>query len=108
MNLKIHDNKLIILRKSRIQLIPLEHILFFERFGQKTYISLQECEFTIRNTLKQLEEILPSNFKRVHRSFIVNTNHILELKILNENTYEAFFPGDKHALVSKEIVNYIF
>ncbi|BBW97505.1 hypothetical protein GsuE55_23380 [Geobacillus subterraneus] len=49
MNLKIHDNKLIILRKSRIQLIPLEHILFFERFGQKTYIYLKECEFTIRN-----------------------------------------------------------
>jgi DNA-binding LytR/AlgR family response regulator len=63
--------------ETRMVRIELDDILFIE--GLKNYVSIQT--FTQRiitlQTMKQLEEILPSNrFVRVHKSYIVALNKI--------------------------------
>lgn len=45
-------------------------------------------------SLKKLEERLPDNFKRVHRSVIVNTDYILE--------FRKYFRG-KYILIRDEL-----
>lgn len=108
MNIKLKSDKFIIFKRSGIQLIPLDEIYYFERFNQKTYIKTHNEEIDIRNSLKELESLLPNQFKRTHRSFIINIKHLNELKILNDNTYEAFLPGDNQALVNREMIKFVF
>ena len=43
----------------------------------------------VRKTMKELEERLPSDtFMRVHRSYIVNIEHVEELRPLDHGTYQ--------------------
>lgn len=104
MEVKVNDSKLIILLRSQIYLIPLNEILFIEHFDRKIYINLEGIEYQFHYSLKKLEDILPKNFKRTHRSFIVNKNLINKLRMVNDSTYEAFFTSEKQALVSKEFI----
>lgn len=109
MKIYINQDKLVIYKRSEIKLIRLNDISYFERINQKTHIfdGVSENEIMIRNSLKELEEILPEGFKRSHRSFIINVNKIIELKMMSNTTYEAFFPNDRQALVSKELIKFI-
>ena len=42
--------------------------------------TLDGKKFTTNLSLKKLEERLPSNFKRIHRGIIVNSDHIKEFR----------------------------
>jgi len=64
--------------------------LFFESKGyllfqadscySKIYLSEKKCKSST-HTLKKWEELLPEHeFIRIHRSFIININHIDEIK----------------------------
>lgn len=57
--------------------IEFNRILWVEAFGDYVKINTAEKVFTTYNTMKMVEEKLPSNlFTRVHRSFIVNVSKI--------------------------------
>lgn len=56
--------------------IPYSQILYFEARNGRIYIRLQNKEYGIYGTIKTLEEKLPENFKRCHKSFIVNVSQI--------------------------------
>ncbi|MFW5434120.1 LytTR family transcriptional regulator DNA-binding domain-containing protein [Paenibacillus apiarius] len=104
---RINNGKLIIKKKRNIEFIDLSKVLFIERFNNKTYIQVADKNEIVTNVpLKDLEVVLPPNFKRSHRSFIINKEYLEGLKLLNEKTYEANFPNDKQALVLKEHVEY--
>lgn len=107
MEIKIKKDKLVIVKRSSIQFIFLDDILCIERFNQQTIISSHNEEIMIRTTLKELDDILPPFFRRVHRSFIINVDKILEIKRLNDNTFEAVLDGDIQAPISKGIISYI-
>ncbi|MEL3985919.1 LytTR family transcriptional regulator DNA-binding domain-containing protein [Bacillus velezensis] len=104
--IQLKDNKLIIRKKGEIRFVNLEKILFFERFNHKTYLQLSnDKELILNSSLKELEGILPNNFKRTHRSFVINIEQLESLNFFNEKTYEALFPNNKHALVLKEFIS---
>lgn len=104
--IEVRNGKLIIKRRGHIDIVTLSKILFIERFDNKTYIQLVDSEpVTISDSLKDLASNLPSNFKKTHRSFIINVNFICSLKAFNDKTYEAMFPNEKYALVLKEHVD---
>ncbi|WP_100331287.1 LytTR family DNA-binding domain-containing protein [Bacillus xiapuensis] len=107
MKVKIKEDRLVIIKRSGVQFIFINEIMCIERFNQKTIISSVNEEIIIRTSLKELEYLLPSFLKRVHRSFIINVDKILEIKRINENTFEALLPGDNQALITKGIINYI-
>ena len=69
-------------KRAFIKLV-IKDILFIE--SDKNYLKIQtEKEvFIIRNTLKDISENLPNYFVQVHRSFIVNINHIDKIHTLN-------------------------
>ncbi|MBW7475500.1 LytTR family transcriptional regulator [Paenibacillus oenotherae] len=103
MSISIKGNILIVKRKDKIVFVPIERIYFIERQNQKTYIH-QENEVTdSRLLLKELFVILPPNFKRLHKSFIVNFKRIQELVPVNDHIFEARYKGGKVALVSKKL-----
>lgn len=54
--------------------IPYSHILYFEARNRRIYVRIQNKEYGIYGALDSLEEELPEQFKRCHRSYIVNTS----------------------------------
>ena len=69
--------------------MKINDILYIE--GLKEYVTYitRQRKFVVLESLHRLEEILPSNFIRVHKSYIINTDHIIALngnQIELENT----------------------
>ncbi len=69
-------------KDSYIKLV-IKDILFIE--ADKNYVRIQTeyTNFVIRITLKNIVNKLPDYFVRIHRSFIVNINHINKIQMLN-------------------------
>lgn len=72
-------------RREEHMRIPYSSIYYFEARDKKLYVRLHSQEFGFAGTIEQLEEQLPVNFCRTHRSFIVNTDKIDQVR-LTENT----------------------
>lgn len=56
--------------------IPFSSILYFESSNKKIKIRTAAQEFETYLTLDKVESIMPDNFTRVHKGFIVNTDII--------------------------------
>ena len=63
---------------NRSQIVPLEHIVWIEADDYCVKIHDQKGKaYTLRNSLKSLEEKLPSDyFQRIHRRSIVNLKFV--------------------------------
>jgi two-component system, LytTR family, response regulator len=60
--------------------INLDDVLFIE--GLKDYVSFytRDNKHVVYKRMKELEDVLPANFSRVHNSFIVNRDHIEKIE----------------------------
>lgn len=85
----IQQTTFFIKQKDAYIKLLINDILFIE--SDKNYLTIQSNQekFLIRNTIKEILEILPDNFVQTHRSFIVNTNKIDKISAINIkiNTY---------------------
>lgn len=59
--------------------ILFDGVLFIEGLRDYVNIKTNEKEIIVLENLKDLESVLPQNFMRVHRSFIINLNKISEI-----------------------------
>jgi DNA-binding response OmpR family regulator len=51
--------------------------------------TVQKTKILIRRTLKKWDEMLPDNFLRIHRSTIINLNHILNIEKWFKHSYRV-------------------
>jgi len=75
--------------RNRIYFVDADDVQWIESEGD--YVALHDGEDThlVRKTMKELEQQLdPSRFLRVHRSYIVNADYIEELRPLDHGTYQ--------------------
>lgn len=59
--------------------IPIDQIAFFFAEGKMTFARVEKRNFPTNIQLKILEEELYPQFLRVHKSYLVNVNHILQI-----------------------------
>lgn len=65
---------------SDYQIIDLNEILYLQADNNTTDFYLSDNRKTTAfKTLKHFQNVLPSNFLRVHHSYIINTNHITRI-----------------------------
>jgi two-component system LytT family response regulator len=82
---------------KRIFFIPIEEILYFEASGDYVNVVTAKSSSLIYESLSALEEKLnPANFVRIHRSTIVNTDHVKE--------YIPYLNGEFKVLMKNEAV----
>lgn len=75
------DDFMFIKSDNKIFKVAFEDILFLEAFGNYAKVYLTDKQLMPTTTLTSLEEALPKNqFIRVHRSFIINKNHISHIE----------------------------
>jgi len=72
--------KLCVSKNDKLFLKSLDDIVFFEANNKSVRVVCGLEEYACQYTLKDLEELLSKdNFVRIHKSFIVNLDHIVEI-----------------------------
>jgi len=58
------------------RIVPYSEIYYFEARCKKIYVRTESYEYSMRGTLESIAKVLPDEFIRCHRSFIVNRNYL--------------------------------
>jgi DNA-binding LytR/AlgR family response regulator len=84
--------------------IPLSSILYFESSGKKMSINLRggEKKYTNKKMI-DVEKILPSRFRRIHKSYIANLEFIHKLTSQRGGKYEAVLQNGSSLPVSRNL-----
>ncbi|MBX2843597.1 MAG: LytTR family DNA-binding domain-containing protein [Flammeovirgaceae bacterium] len=78
---KLINNRLIIKSDGKIYFVELDKIVWVQAYDYYVRIHIANKFYLVRESLKQMEELLPSEkFVRIHKSSIVNIDHIIELE----------------------------
>ena len=85
------DGKLLIRHKGTMYALLFDEIMYLESKLHKVYIITKESIYECGEKLDQVKERLDERFLHCHKSYIVNMNHIQELKngeikLINEST----------------------
>ncbi|WP_436516667.1 LytR/AlgR family response regulator transcription factor [Ekhidna sp. To15] len=101
---KIHSsyksNKLIIRFEGRIELIDYERIIWIE--GYDYYVKIYCAKtYIIKDSLKNLSDSLPDFFFRVHKSSIINLQHLVSLESIGHSEMMATLSGSVQVKVSR-------
>ena len=94
------ENSLLVETREGNTSIPYEQIDYIEAREKKIYIRRGMKEYGFYQTLEQMEKELPDNFKRCHRSYIVNMDKVDKVRF-SEGIIELF-SGDT-VLLSKSL-----
>ena len=64
--------------------INIDDIYYIQSFGRIIEFITKDNKITSRQyNMKKLEEILPDNFKRCHKSYIINTDYVYSVDFSN-------------------------
>lgn len=95
-NEKVFENKeqyLYVNINKSLKKINLNEILFIEVKGDYIIIVKEKERTIVHSSLKKIIEVLPdSAFIQVHRSFIININHIVDIKDNGVNLTKNIIP----------------
>jgi two-component system, LytTR family, response regulator LytT len=101
----IQNGKIAVLVDERIILLPNADIVYLESSEGKCAIETMDQKYTVSEALVVLEKKLPNTkFLRVHRSFIVNIDHIVEIEPWFNSTYNLIMKNDSKVPVSRTYV----
>jgi two-component system LytT family response regulator len=94
-------DRLVVKWGSKIKVIPLEQVVYFESEDDYVMIYTAQEKFLKQLTMKYLEERLdPKNFIRIHRSFIARIDQIGQLEHFSKDTYVAIMKNGAKLKVS--------
>ena len=76
---KSHLQRILIKENKKMSLLPLKDVYYMESSGDYVKLVLDNKSHIINESLTNLETRLnPNQFLRIHRSFIININHVKE------------------------------
>ncbi len=83
--------------------VPFENILFVEGLGNYvTYHLADKSKITSYGSIKSALQVLPSSFRRVHKSYIVNKAHIKSYDAMTIDIHDNSIPRGKS--ISDEVL----
>src|ERR1043166_1740528 len=94
--------RLVVKTGKKTVLLQAEQISWVQ--AEKDYVRLHHGRdsFLVRSTIQSMAERLdPALFMRVHRSTIVNLDHVKEMKPLNSGDYEILMDDERRLTLSR-------
>ena len=88
---------------SKIHVLKLEEVKYLE--AQDDYVKLFSTKgaFLKQQTMKHMEHVLPEDiFVRIHRSYILNINYLVQLEIYDRYGYTAVTTDNNKLPVSRQ------
>jgi two-component system response regulator LytT len=100
-----HNRKIAVLVDERFVLLPCDDIVFLESSAGKSIIQTTEQTYKVNEALIVLEKkLIGGKFIRVHRGFIVNIDHIIEIEPWFNSTYNLIMKDSSKVPVSRTYV----
>lgn len=97
--------KIAVTTEDRIALVKLADILYFTSEESKTIAVTAKKSYTVADSLVTLEKKLQhQQFMRVHRAFLINTDHLQELEPWGTSKYNVILDNDVSISVSRMYV----
>ncbi len=97
--------KMAVTYEDRIALVKLEDILYFTSEDSKTIAVTEKKSYIVSDSLVTLEKRLRhQGYMRVHRAFIINKEHLLELEPWGTSKYNVILQGNISIPVSRMYV----
>jgi two-component system LytT family response regulator len=83
-------------------LLDLDEILAFQAEGETVWIITARNRYQATQTLREIEARLKSSpFQRVHRSAIVNVNHVRKMSVMSSQRWLLTLTNSQELIVSK-------
>ena len=77
-------------KRQRIQLIPIEEVLYIKGAGAYTELFLADGKKELHDkSLEKLEQLLSDSFERVHKSYLVKMSEVKGINVRSGSKYEA-------------------
>lgn len=93
---------LAIQKKGRYQMMAIDDLLYVKGAGIYAELIFKDGNKEIHNkTLDKLSHLLPSNFDRIHKSYIINNQEIEELLVEPGSKYTLVLNGDIQIPISR-------
>ena len=90
---KTENNKIKLLaikKRGRIQLVPIENLLYIKGAGAYTELFLADGKKELHDkSLEKLEQLLTHTFERIHKSYLVKRSEIREIIVESGSKYMA-------------------
>ncbi|KAA6350083.1 Transcriptional regulatory protein NatR [termite gut metagenome] len=81
---------------TRIHIIQREELFYIRACGDYVVLVTAKGEFIKEQTMKYFETHLPDTFVRIHRSYIINTNHTTRIELFSKEKYSVWLKsGEK-------------
>ncbi len=94
--------RVIIKKGDKITVIPIEHVHYFEADDDYVMVYAEEGRFLKEKTMKAFEEQLdPSKFVRIHRSYLVNIQQINSIQQYEKESYLCILKSGEKLKASK-------
>lgn len=94
---------------NRIWLITVDDILYLNAFGRYVKVITKDREALIRMPLKSLlTQLDPDHFWQIHRSIVINLNHLDHVNASEPEQLQVFIKGIKSALPVSRSAQHLF
>lgn len=102
-----HSMKYLSVKKGfEVKIIPLEEIKYFKSDNIYVELHLQNNQVVIYDkSIKQLIPLLPSNYYRIHKSFIVDRNNVESIQSLGGGKYRVILKSGDCLPVSRHKIH---
>lgn len=95
------DGKLKIKASGKIHFLDYTDLIRIEGFDYYIKVHSAEKMYLVRESLKSIVQRLPDQFVRVHKSNVINLNHLKSLEPLSRGNYEVTLTTGEQLLMSK-------
>ncbi|MEO6305684.1 MAG: LytTR family DNA-binding domain-containing protein [Bacteroidia bacterium] len=83
-------HRVVVKNGTSILILPTTQIVYFEAYDDYVKIFNNETFYLKKKTMSYYEDVLdPTQFVRVHRSFILNLNYLTKIENLDKNNSQA-------------------
>ncbi|GHT36072.1 hypothetical protein FACS189434_14350 [Bacteroidia bacterium] len=80
--------------------MPVSDIYLLASDGDYVMIHTENAKYLKEQTMKYFETRLPDNFLRIHRSYIVNSEKISRVELLEKQTYYLILKNNQRIKMS--------
>ncbi|HLF35669.1 MAG TPA: LytTR family DNA-binding domain-containing protein [Cyclobacteriaceae bacterium] len=95
-------DKVLVRHGSRIVVIPVEEIVYIGAEDDYVSIHTMDKKYLKQTTMGYFVDALPGNkFTRIHRSFIINVDFLVQLDLYDKATYTAVMKNKERLPVSR-------
>ncbi|MCL2073136.1 MAG: LytTR family transcriptional regulator [Marinilabiliaceae bacterium] len=86
-NKNVEIERISVKQGSDIHIIKTTDIFYIEAYGDYVLIYTEATKFIKEQTMYYFESVLPAQFVRIHRSYIVNTDFMIRLELFGKESY---------------------